>query len=993
MKLSALLSILSLVGAASAFDLSSVKKGTTGSVVPGRYIVEFDSNAHLSSAGLKRSASPHDAIYRQLDEKSTTYTVHQQYSSDLFYGASITVGSDDDLANLLSAAGVIDFRPVHLLQLPPQPLTLQDLQWTTKSDHRKKPSSSSKPSPSGTTGQVTTTTSCTGKGRKQKCTTATVTTYPTSTAKPQPTTGFSNLPQIQADQVQAAGNKGKGVQVAVVDGGVDYTREPLGGCFGPGCKIAGGYDFVGDDYDGSNDPVPDNDPLDQCYTHGSITTGIIAANDNEYNVTGVAPEATIYVYRVFGCNGATTDDIVMQAMQRAYDDNADVINLSVGETSGWTESMLSVFASRLVSAGTVIAVSAGNQGQVGAFYSYSPAAGLGVLNTGASENSIYPAQRATTSTGYGPITYFNYQAFATGSYPLYAYTTDPSVTDDGCEVPDDTPDLAGYLVVVRRGGCSLSQKARNAYIAGATAIFIVDDAGSIPFYQNFPLINFALISNEDGNYLLNQIPPGSHTTTNFTVDFTFNPIAVPNQWTINTTSYFSEIGPTNDLYMAPTFVAPGTNIIGVVPTTYANWSITDGTSWSSAFAAGAAALYLSAKGNNVTPAQVRTALESTAQQLPVSTTDSSLASVAVQGTGRLQVAEAINPGAIISPSEILLNDTAYFAGVQYLTLTNPTNKRIKYQLSNVPAGTALAFQTGLNQSNDQPVPQVPNSATIKFSQTTVNLWPYATTVILMKFSPPQGLDPKTFPIYSGYVRITGGSSPVEVPYLGVAAKMKDMPVIDPTSYYLGMNTPVIMTGDQKVQNGTGVYNFNNGSFPTVMYRLVGGTPLLLIDLIDAKANLGFTPNYNTRRSVVPASMEGELEAMKRSFVESRRIQGTDSSRWRSSKTASLTSLWCQLTNWKGAGCPAAGGNGNSFAKVPILGNLYEADYIPRNTDNVDGAGGDYSTFALEQAKFANGTAIANGTYKFLMRALHITGDRTKEADYEAWVSKPFTVAQ
>jgi hypothetical protein len=32
--------------------------------------------------------------------------------------------------------------------------------------------------------------------------------------------------------------------------GVDYTHPSLGGGFGPGHKIVGGYDFVGDDYDG-----------------------------------------------------------------------------------------------------------------------------------------------------------------------------------------------------------------------------------------------------------------------------------------------------------------------------------------------------------------------------------------------------------------------------------------------------------------------------------------------------------------------------------------------------------------------------------------------------------------------------------------------------------------------------------------------------------------------------------------------------------------------
>jgi hypothetical protein len=206
------------------------------------------------------------------------------------------------------------------MHLPADPVSASDISWPSSASFSG--SRKSKPSPTGSA-VVTTQTTCTGPGKKQKCTTKTVTSSPSSTAKSYPTTGYS---------VQATGNKGKGVKIGIIDSGVDYTRTPLGGCFGPGCKIAGGYDFVGDDYDGDNTPVPDNDPFDNCYQHGTIVAGIIGANDNEYNVTGVAPEASLYQYRVFGCNGATTDDIVVMAMQRAYNDGVDIINLSLGES-------------------------------------------------------------------------------------------------------------------------------------------------------------------------------------------------------------------------------------------------------------------------------------------------------------------------------------------------------------------------------------------------------------------------------------------------------------------------------------------------------------------------------------------------------------------------------------------------------------------------------------------------------------------------------------
>lgn len=54
-----------------------------------------------------------------------------------------------------------------------------------------------------------------------------------------------------------------------IDTGTDYKHPALGGGFGRGFKVAGGYDFVGDNYDGSNTPEPDNDPLDNCAGHGT----------------------------------------------------------------------------------------------------------------------------------------------------------------------------------------------------------------------------------------------------------------------------------------------------------------------------------------------------------------------------------------------------------------------------------------------------------------------------------------------------------------------------------------------------------------------------------------------------------------------------------------------------------------------------------------------------------------------------------------------------
>lgn len=86
---------------------------------------------------------------------------------------------------------------------------------------------------------------------------------------------------------------GKGIKVGVIDTGVDYMHPALGGCFGENCRVAYGYDFVGDDYNGENTPNPDDDPRDTCNGHGTHVTGIIGARDTALHFTGIAPDGIV----------------------------------------------------------------------------------------------------------------------------------------------------------------------------------------------------------------------------------------------------------------------------------------------------------------------------------------------------------------------------------------------------------------------------------------------------------------------------------------------------------------------------------------------------------------------------------------------------------------------------------------------------------------------------------------------------------------------------
>ena len=91
--------------------------------------------------------------------------------------------------------------------------------------------------------------------------------------------------RIGAQIVHASGNKGSGVNVAVLDTGIDTDHPDL--------TYVWGYDFSGD-----NDPDPED-----YDGHGTHVAGIIAALDNDIGVVGVAPEVNLYILKIFTDNG------------------------------------------------------------------------------------------------------------------------------------------------------------------------------------------------------------------------------------------------------------------------------------------------------------------------------------------------------------------------------------------------------------------------------------------------------------------------------------------------------------------------------------------------------------------------------------------------------------------------------------------------------------------------------------------------------------------
>lgn len=148
-------------------------------------------------------------------------------------------------------------------------------------------------------------------------------------------------------------NPGSGVIVAVVDTGVAYedydiyARAPdLGGT-----SFVPGYDFVNDDTHPNDDEG-----------HGTHVTGTIAQTTNNYTgVAGIAFSCSIMPVKVLDNTGSGTYADVAEGIRWAADNNAVVINLSLG--GKFSSETLRLACEYAYNKGVVLICASGNDGR------------------------------------------------------------------------------------------------------------------------------------------------------------------------------------------------------------------------------------------------------------------------------------------------------------------------------------------------------------------------------------------------------------------------------------------------------------------------------------------------------------------------------------------------------------------------------------------------------------------------------------------------------
>lgn len=875
------------VSKAVAQSVADLQTKLPHNLIANRFILEFASASDLPTHDLEKR-TPHELVYASLQERGVSFQVDKEYNAEgLFFGAAITLKNAEDAKAAASTPGIIAVRPVKALKLA-QPVDFQVI-----NDEK-------------VVAQIDT---------------------------------ESIHVMTGVDKVHAAGITGKGVKIGIIDTGIDYTHPLLGGGFGPGHKVAGGYDFVGDAYDGTNKPVPGPNPFVQCSGHGTHVAGIIGANPgNKYNISGVAYDAELYAYRVFGCSGGVTDDIVLEALLRGVSDGNHILTMSLGAADGWTESAGAVVASRIAATGKFVTTAAGNDGASGSWRPSSPGTGIDVIAVASVENTVLPVQPAIVGgVQHGPISYYSLTPLpVSGTLPIYATSKNTSIADDSCSpLPASTPDLSKYVVIIRRGTCDFATKLDNIAAKGGKVALIYDNGTGLgPISaKNYTV---ALIQAGDGEFLVKQVIAGAPVTISFPQ--TGGSLNSPNP-VAGLVSSFSSYGPTIDLTFNPVIAAPGGNILSTLPIPLGSFGVASGTSMSTPFAAGSIALLLQAKGKDShTLSLARTLFETTAKSIPLTQVNTGeQQTLSQQGSGLIQVYKAINTKTVVVPAELNLNDTAHFQGSHKISVTNLGSSAQSYSLWHQPAGTAMTVGRYDTWPNLGPLPLTEQYATVTFDKPSFTLAQYETAVIQVQITPPSGIDATKFPVYSGFIQIDGDTDILHVAYLGLAASLVDKQILDNTSHFLGYELPALLDTNSNVQIGPVKYKLVNGDAPALIYRLLFGTPRLQVDLV--KSDIHMTSTLNPR------------DAGLYSFPQ---------------------------------------GSHNTVTSVPTVGNIFRQDYVARNSENLVVQDG-FTGFTLPST-FSNGTTIPNGSYKLLLRALRVTADPMDQSKYEIWLSPVINIS-
>ena len=337
--------------------------------------------------------------------------------------------------------------------------------------------------------------------------------------------------------------------------------------------------------------------------HGSHVAGIAASNayipngDGTFStaldsvlVQGVAPDAQLFVMKVFGQNGGAYDSDYMAAIEDAIVLGADSVNLSLGSSApGFTRSeAYQEVMDRLTESDTVVAIAAGNAGHwvdngfhgmkgylyaedVDMYTAGSPGAYTNALTVASVDNAGVTGGYISVDDNpifYSETAYNNLPLSTLAGEHEYVFIDSYGSGFDFAIIADA---VAGKIAICSRGTTSFSAKAVAAVAHGAIATIVYNNEPGVinmdlsDYQYTAPCVS---ITQEDGARIRSASTPV--TGANGKVRYYTGKITIgagatsaASELEYYTMSDFSSWGVPGDLSLKPEITAPGGNIYSV----------------------------------------------------------------------------------------------------------------------------------------------------------------------------------------------------------------------------------------------------------------------------------------------------------------------------------------------------------------------------------------------------------------------------------------------
>jgi minor extracellular serine protease Vpr len=492
--------------------------------------------------------------------------------------------------------------------------------------------------------------------------------------------------------------------------------------------------------------------------HGTFVSAIVAGRRAQAplaSIAGVAPEAFLGSYKVFGTpgiNDGASLGAILKALDDAAKDGMDIINMSLGAATTTTPSQdpLASAVTAAVNAGLTVVVAVGNGGPATGTIT-SPGTAPAAITVAATTNSRVLANPLQLS---GPVPVppsLQLIAAVIGDGPAITADLGPLPMTDIITIDSSESACAALpggslnrqMALIRRGGCSFETKILNAYAAGAAAVVIYNNQ-----FQQPPIsmavgsaiqIPSVMIGNTDGLAVAAYLAAAG-TGAQGKIAAQQQAIATtPNQVT-----GFSSAGPSTDFGIKPDLAAPGSNIYSAEQMNFtaggqysaSGFGQASGTSFSSPMVAGAAAL-VKQVFPAFTPDQIKSVLVQSAAKV-VTPFAGGVSGVLAYGNGLLDVGAALAAPATVSPSSISfgantpgsvlaktfnLTVTNVTAGSDTFTLTQAAGPASGIvSLSATPAsftlGSGVSQSVSIQASSPQPVTGAVEGTLVLHSQNT-----------------------------------------------------------------------------------------------------------------------------------------------------------------------------------------------------------------------------------------------------------------------------------